>query len=299
MKYNQYASFFLREGVEYLRDEPMSRHTSFKIGGKAAYYIKPKTREQVIRCVDGIKKHGDKFYICGNLTNVVFADEGYDGVVIDLRGMNEITFTARQVTCGAGASLNLLSIYCSRKRLSGFEFAYGIPGTVGGAVCMNAGAFGGQMSDVVETVCAYDTEKSEITVLDRRDCSFGYRQSVFSGGRYVILSAVFRMNSGGQQIQNTMREYMKKRISGQPLNLPNAGSIFKRPEGFYVGSMIEELGMKGLREGGIAVSEKHAGFMVNLGGGTCAQLRTLIDTVKRRVKEAYGVELCCEIRFVE
>ena len=164
---------------------------------------------------------------------------------------------------------------------------------------MNAGAFGGQMSDVVENVCAYDTEKGEVTLFDRRDCDFGYRHSVFSDGRYVILTALFSLRAGGSQIQSTMREYMKKRVSGQPLNLPNAGSIFKRPEGFYVGSMIEELGMKGLREGDIAVSEKHAGFMVNLGCGTCAQLHTLIDTVKKRVKEAYGVELCCEIRFVE
>lgn len=293
-----FDSYLTQNGIEFAVREPMSKHTTFRIGGEVDYYISPKSKEQLI----GVMRNMDfyePFFICGNLSNTVFADEGYHGTVIDTRGLCEVRVSGNEIICGAGASLTAVAKTAAENGLSGLEFAYGIPGTVGGGVVMNAGAYGGQLSDVVKSVTFFDVEEDEVYELPNEKCNFDYRRSIFSSGGLIILSCVLSLKSGNtEEIVSLMEENMRARREKQPLDMPNAGSVFKRPQGAFVGKMIEDLGLKGYRCGDIAISDKHAGFMVNCGGGTCAQLKELISFVKEKVFEEYGISLECEICFV-
>lgn len=293
-----FDSYLTQNGIEFSVNEPMCKHTTFRIGGEVDYFISPKTGEQLVNVMRNMDYY-EPFVICGNLSNTVFADEGYRGAVIDTRGLCEVSVNGNEITCGAGASLTAVAKIAADNGLSGLEFAYGIPGTVGGGVVMNAGAYGGQISDVVKSVKFFDVEEDEVCELPSEECAFDYRSSIFSYGGLIITSCVLSLKPGNtEEIVSRMEENMRSRKEKQPLDMPNAGSVFKRPQGAFVGKMIEDLGLKGYRCGNIAVSEKHAGFMVNCGGGTCAELKELIAYVKERVLKEYGISLECEIRFV-
>ncbi len=294
-----YSEVLSKKNIEFLQNEPMCKHTTFRIGGSADFYVLPDNEEEMIWAFDNAYEADMPVFVCGNLSNIVFADEGFRGVVIDTRAMNRLAVDGNLILAQAGASLTSVARLALERGLSGLEFSYGIPGTVGGGVFMNAGAYGGMMSDVVYSVRAYDIATKKIVELREAECEFSYRHSVFSEGGMLVLSCVFALKDGEREsIRYLMNERMQARRDKQPLELPSAGSVFKRPEGYYVGAMIEELGLKGFRVGGIQVSEKHAGFMVNVGGGTCADLITLITIVKEKVLDAYGVALECEIGFV-
>jgi len=294
-----YSELLSKKNIEFMQNEPMCKHTTFRIGGSADYYVLPDNEEEMIWAFDNAYEADMPVFVCGNLSNIVFADEGFGGVVIDTRAMNRLAVDGNLILAQAGASLTSVARLALERGLSGLEFSYGIPGTVGGGVFMNAGAYGGMMSDVVYSVRAYDIATKKIVELREAECEFSYRHSVFSEGGMLVLSCVFALKDGEREsIRYLMNERMQARRDKQPLELPSAGSVFKRPEGYYVGAMIEELGLKGFRVGGIQVSEKHAGFMVNVGGGTCADLITLITIVKEKVLDAYGVALECEIGFV-
>ena len=294
-----YTDFLDTKNIEYRLNEPMCRHTTFRIGGEASYYVLPKTEEEFISAFESAYESEMPVFVCGNLSNIVFADEGFDGAVIDTRMMNSLLVEGNLILAQAGATLTSVSRLALERGLTGLEFSYGIPGTVGGGVFMNAGAYGGQLSDVTVKVRAYDIASKRIVELNREECEFSYRHSIFSEGNMLILSAVFSLESGEREsIRILMNERMQARRDMQPLELPSAGSVFKRPEGYFVGKMMDDLGLKGLRVGGIEVSRKHGGFMVNVDNGTCADLIALISTVKERVYAAYGVTLECEIGFV-
>ena len=294
-----FLEFLINGNIVHTLDEPMCKHTTFRIGGNADYYIRPSSEEELILVFERAFEADMPVFVCGNLSNIVFADEGFHGAVIDTRIINK-AFTDRQfLFAQAGATLTSAAKLALERGLSGLEFSYGIPGTVGGGVFMNAGAYAGQMSDVIKSVRAYDVNEKKVIELTREECEFSYRHSIFAAGGLLVLSCIFELIPGDREvIRITMNEHMQSRRDKQPLELPNAGSVFKRPEGHYVGRMIEDLGLKGLRVGGVEVSKKHGGFMVNVDNGTCADLLSLISLVKEKVFSAYGVVLECEIGFV-
>lgn len=291
---------FTQEGLYALANEPMKKHTSFAIGGPADLYVLPKDEAQMQRAVALCREQGLAYLVIGNGSNVVFSDLGYRGVVIgtaSLAGEFELV-SAVDVRCGAGAKLATLCSFACENALSGLECLWGIPGSVGGAVCMNAGAYGGEVKDTLLN-CTCLTPDGEIVTYSADELDLAYRHSRFSESRDIVLSATFRLTPAPQaEIRGKMDDLMGRRRDKQPLEYPSAGSVFKRPEGYYAAALIEECGLKGAQVGGIAVSEKHAGFMVNLGEGTCFDLKRLIEKVKQEVFLLKGVTLECEIRMI-
>ncbi|MBE6725561.1 MAG: UDP-N-acetylmuramate dehydrogenase [Ruminococcaceae bacterium] len=282
-------------------DEPMNRHTSFRIGGPAGLFAVPHTTEGLIRILDEARKTEARTYILGNGSNVLFDDCGFDGVVVSTGGFNTVTAEEDgRISAGAGASLSSVCKAARDASLTGLEFAYGIPGSVGGAVVMNAGAYGGEMAQVIESSRYLDRETLEIRDLSLAGHAYGYRDSVYRHSDRIVLSAAFRLNKGrSEEIALAMSDYASRRTSKQPLEYPSAGSVFKRPEGHFVGQMVEESGLKGFRIGGAEVSEKHAGFIVNRGGATSRDVLALVEHIRDTVRRNYGVELECEIIHVK
>ncbi len=277
---------------EYRFDEPLNRHTSFKIGGNASVFVRP-------RSVDGLICALEKFEyakILAKGTNVLAPDEGVDAVVSTL-GLNRYYLKGDLIISEAGVSLSTLCRSAARHGLSGLEFAYGIPGTIGGAVYMNAGAYGGEICDVVEYVEIYDRNK--IITLDRSQMQFSYRSSILKKTDWIVLRVALRLKpSDSDVIIDRMEQIMKKRIQTQPLDLPSAGSVFKRPrEDFYVGRAIEQLGLKGLRIGDAQISTKHAGFIVNLGSAKASDVKKLIQIIQHEVYRNYQVQLEPEVEI--
>ena len=282
------------------RDVPMSRYTSFRIGGPARRMACPQNREQLVILLGLAQACGARPFILGNGTNLLVADEGLDRLVIRTAGeMNAAKIVEEDtIEADAGISLARLALFAQGEGLTGLEFAHGIPGSLGGAVFMNAGAYGGEMKQVVAEVTAL-TEDG-IRRIAAEDCDFGYRHSAFSDGKAVILGAKLRLQKGDPaQIGARMAELMKKRKASQPLEYPSAGSTFKRPEGYFAGTLIQQTGLKGLTVGGAQVSEKHAGFIINRGGATCGDVLSLIRQVQDRVMQAQGVFLEPEVRIIE
>lgn len=283
-----------------LPDEPMSRHTSFHIGGPAGLYLVPGCRDALIRVLTAARERGVRTYLLGNGSNVLFDDAGYDGAVVSLTGMDHIAVCEDGlVTAEAGASLSSVCKAARDAGLTGLEFAFGIPGSVGGAVVMNAGAYGGETAQVLEASEYLDPRTMEAGRLTLEGHSYGYRDSVYRHTDRIVLSASFRLKPGNREdIAAAMSDYASRRVSKQPLEYPSAGSVFKRPAGHFVGQMVEESGLKGYRIGGAEVSEKHAGFIVNRGGATCRDVLALVDHIRETVRKNYGVELECEIIHV-
>ena len=292
-------------GISFMENEPLAAHCTFRIGGPADVFVQPETEEQLCRAIALCRECGVKYYLLGNGSNILFEDAGYRGTVIDTTAMQqEISFAeapdgAASITVGAGTKLSALCKAALEKGLTGLEFAYGIPGTVGGAVYMNAGAYGGEVKDVLSTV-TYLTREGTVVTEEAADLDLSYRHSSFEENGGCILSAVFRLNPGDPAaIRARMDELMQKRIDKQPLDKPSAGSTFKRPAGAFAAALIDQCGLRGYRHGGAAVSEKHCGFVVNLGGATCADVLALCDEVRAIVKEKTGFDLEKEIRVVK
>ncbi len=285
--------------IPFVEKEPLSRHTTFRIGGPAAVFCLPETPAQLLRALELCREYGVRTYLLGNGSNTLFADEGFDGAVIctvDLRAPSTVTGTT--VSAPAGASLAAVCREAQKAGLTGLEFAYGIPGTVGGAVYMNAGAYGGELKQVLSRVTFLDKDL-RLETLPVEELALGYRTSRFETDGGSILEAVFQLQPGAPQaIEARMQELMARRREKQPLELPSAGSTFKRPEGAFAGQLIEQCGLRGFAVGGAAVSTKHCGFVVNTGGATCADVIRLTDEIQKIVEEKTGYRLSREIRVV-
>lgn len=288
------------ENIPFRTKERLAAHSTFRIGGAAEVFVQPETEDQLCRAVALCKEQGIRYYLLGNGSNILFADEGFDGAVIDVSALKTgIEVDGGRLTAGAGNRLSALCNAALEHGLSGLEFAYGIPGTVGGAVYMNAGAYGGEMKDVLVSV-RYLAADGTIVERPAAELGLGYRHSVFEENGACILSATFCLKPGEKTaIRAQMEELMARRVDKQPLDKPSAGSTFKRPVGAFAAALIDQCGLKGARCGGAAVSEKHAGFVVNMGGATCADVLALCEEVCRVVKEQTGYELEREIRVVK
>lgn len=280
-------------------DEPMSKHTTFRIGGPADYFVYPKTNEEVQALVKFCREEEIPYFILGNGSNLLVSDEGYRGMIIQVyRNMNQIEVRGERIYAQSGALLSLIAKKALDASLTGFEFAGGIPGTLGGAVMMNAGAYGGEMKDVLEEVTVL-TKEGEILNIPAEKMEMGYRTSIVKTAGYLVLGAVLKLNPGDEQeIRNRMRELTELRTTKQPLEFPSAGSTFKRPEGYFAGKLIMDAGLRGYRVGGAQVSEKHCGFVINTGDATAADVIQLMEDVKRIVKEKFGVTLEPEVKFL-
>ena len=290
----------LRAGIPFRENEPLAAHCTFKIGGPAQLFVQPQTEQQLCSAAALCKEQAVRYYLLGNGSNILFADEGFAGVVIDISALgSDIAVEGNMLTAGAGVRLTALCRAALEHGLSGLEFAYGIPGTVGGAVYMNAGAYGGEMKDVL-TVVRYLTAEGEVVQASAAELDLSYRHSIFEENGGCILSAQFALQPGNAaDIRAKMDELMAKRVEKQPLDKPSAGSTFKRPAGAFAAALIDQCGLRGFRHGGAAVSDKHCGFVVNLGGATCADVLALCDEVRAIVKEKTGYELEKEIRVVK
>ena len=290
-----------KEGIECQNALPLSSKSSFKIGGKAGLAVFPKNASELEYIVAYLKDRELPYIVVGNGSNILFEDDGYRGCVIFTEKMNEVKVDGNRIYAGAGMSLTALASKAKTASLTGLEFAYGIPGSVGGAVVMNAGAYGGQVSDVLESCEVFDTEKCEFYTLTKGEMELSYRHSIMSENKNLIcLGATFTLKEGNRdEIDAVMRDLMQRRISKQPLEYPSAGSVFKRPApDLFVGKMIEDSGLKGYTVGGAQVSEKHAGFIINIGGATAKDVLGLVEHIKGVIRANYGVELECEIRRV-
>lgn len=285
--------------LKWVADEPMTKHTSFRIGGPAKRMAFPETREQLVLLTGFLQEAGVEPLLIGNGTNLLVADEELDTVVIDTSArLSHIELTGEgEITADAGVSLCQLAVFAWRNGLTGLEFAHGIPGTLGGGVVMNAGAYGGELKDAVIEVTALYPDG--VKVLKPAELDFSYRHSVFSSGEGIVLGAKLRLEPGDPNaIKAKMDELMARRKASQPLELPSAGSTFKRPTGYFAGPLIEGCGLKGCRVGGAEVSPKHAGFVVNVGGATCADVLALIEKVQKTVYDAHGVMLEPEVKII-
>lgn len=291
------ANFLESENIEYRQNEPMRAHTTFKIGGEADIFIIPASPAALISAVKKCTGLEITYFILGNGSNLLVSDGGIEGAVISLSGINGISSDGEKITCGAGAMLSSVCLKALSLSLTGLEFAYGIPGTAGGALYMNAGAYGGQMADVIESAECL-TASGEIKTLKKEDMRLGYRSSVFKKGGLIIISLTLALKKGDKaEIKAEMDELLNRRKQKQPLEYPSAGSTFKRPEGYFAGALIEKNGLKGLSVGGAQVSEKHAGFVINRGGATAADVKALIGKIQKKVFENDGVMLEPEVIF--
>ena len=286
-------------GVAYEENVPMSSKTSFKIGGAAELMLFPSTPIELHACIKLCKEQDIKPFILGCGSNLLVKDSGIDGVVISTEKLLGIIHIGNGlIRCGAGVKLSELCVFAQKQGLAGLEFAYGIPGSAGGAVYMNAGAYGGEMKDVLESVDYVDAQGA-LCALPGHALELGYRHSIFMQNGGVVTGLTVKLSPGDPaEIRTKMNETMQKRKDKQPLEFPSAGSVFKRPEGHFAGGLIEQCGLKGQDVGGARVSEKHAGFIVNAGGATAADVRALIALVQTVVENETGVFLEPEIRFV-
>ena len=296
-------------GILYKENEPLAAHCTFKIGGPARLFVQPTDRAQLCRAVALCKAQGVRYYLLGNGSNILFADEGYNGAVLDVSSMQDaVEVHGTQLTAGAGVRLSALCKTALEHGLTGLEFAYGIPGTVGGAVYMNAGAYGACMADVLESVRVYKPARmlddgtrgsGNIIEFDVDELNLGYRKSRIADDGFIVLSATFNLAPGNAaMIKADMDEYRQRREDKQPLDMPSAGSTFKRPEGYFAGKLIMDAGLRGHAVGGAQVSEKHCGFIVNADHATAADVDELIRDIQAKVKDQFGVDLEPEVHRV-
>lgn len=279
------------------KDEPMKKHTTFRIGGPADYFIMPSNEKELAEAVRVCRKFLIPIYIVGNGSNLLVSDQGYEGVIIQIyKQMNQVEITENEIHAQAGALLSMIANRAMEAELTGFEFAAGIPGTLGGACVMNAGAYGGEMKDVLETVTVL-TRDGDVKTLTKDELELGYRTSVIAKKDYIVLSAVIRLENGKkEEIKAVMDDLKEKRITKQPLEYPSAGSTFKRPEGYFAGKLIQDAGLRGFQVGGAQVSEKHCGFVVNKDQATAADVMNLMNQVSDKVYEMSGVRLEPEVK---
>ena len=281
-------------------NEIMKNYTTFRIGGKADVIVKPTSYEEVSTAVKLCKENNIPYYILGNGSNLLVADEGYRGVIIQIyNGLDEVIVEGNKITAQAGALLSKIATKAMENSLTGLEFAHGIPGTLGGAVVMNAGAYDGEMKNVLVTCDVLD-EEGNIVTLTNEQLELGYRTSIIQKKNYIVLGATMQLEKGNQEeIKAYMKDLMKRRRDKQPLDKPSAGSTFKRPVGYFAGKLIMDSNLRGYQVGGAMVSEKHCGFVVNADGATCKDVETLIKHVQEVVKEKFQVELEAEVKILK
>ncbi len=279
--------------------EDMKKHTSFRIGGAAEAVASPADCREAAAVIGLCRRRGIPLNIIGNGSNLLVSDEGIEGVVMKLTSMCEVRIEGERIYAQSGILLSALANRAAEAGLSGLEFAAGIPGTLGGGIFMNAGAYGGELKDVILSV-EYLDEDGELCTADKEELDLGYRHSMFSDRKCAVMSCMMQLKKGDSaQIRQTMAELSRRRREKQPLELPSAGSTFKRPEGYFAGKLIQDAGLSGFSIGGAQVSPKHAGFVVNTGGATAADVLALIAHVKKTVKEKFGVELEPEVRLIK
>lgn len=293
--YDELKNIISEENIKV--DEPMRSHTTFRVGGPASFFVTPQTNEEIKAIVACCKSQKVPYYIVGNGSNLLVADQGYEGVIIQIfKGMSQIVVEEDQIKAQAGALLSAIANRALDAALTGFEFAAGIPGTLGGACVMNAGAYGGEMKDVLETVTVL-TEDGDILTLKKEELELGYRTSIIAKKNYIVLEAVLCLKKGvKEKIKGYMDELREKRITKQPLEYPSAGSTFKRPEGYFAGKLIQDADLRGFQVGGAQVSEKHCGFVINKDHATASDITELMRQVSEKVETKFGVKLEPEVK---
>lgn len=277
----------------------MKKHITFRVGGPAACFLTPSTKEQIREILHICQEEKTPYFILGNGSNLLVSDQGFDGVVLQVyKNMNQVTVEGEHLRVQAGALLSATARKALEAGLTGMEFAAGIPGTMGGAAVMNAGAYGGEMKDILESVTVL-TPEGEQKELKNEELQLGYRTSVVKEKGYIVLEAVLGLKKGDPEaIKSRMDELKEQRVTKQPLEYPSAGSTFKRPEGYFAGKLVMDSGLRGYQVGGARVSEKHCGFVINAGGATAKDVRTLMENVRDIVYKKYGVTLEPEVKFL-
>lgn len=295
--YNYIKQIVPQENI--LFDEPMSSHTTFRVGGKAKCLVKIESKEQLLKLVPILQATGQDYFILGNGSNLLVGDRGYSGIVVKMGNeMGSMSVEGEKMRVPAGVLMSSAAAEAQAHGLTGMEFASGIPGTIGGGIVMNAGAYDGEMKQIVENVEVMD-RSGEILTLDNDTMEFGYRTSVIKNRPFIVTEVVLKLSAGDkEEIKSKMEDLAARRQEKQPLELGSAGSTFKRPEGHFAGKLIMDAGLKGYRIGGAMVSDKHCGFIVNTGDATAADVRKLIETVQERVKEQSGVTLEREVIYL-
>lgn len=285
--------------MQILYNEPMKNHTSFKVGGPADIFIEPDDRAELVKAIKDLREQGVSYYIIGNGSNLLVSDKGLRGAVVKIGDkFGSVSINNDIITAESGVLLSTLSKMAAREGLTGMEFASGIPGSLGGAVTMNAGAYGGEMKDIVEWVEVLDQDLN-IKRLKNDEMKFMYRKSIIEPGKHIVIRCCIRLKKGNKdEIDNKMAELAEKRKSKQPLHLPSAGSTFKRPEGYFAGKLIEDAGLRGFSIGGAQVSTLHCGFVVNNGDATAKDVYDLIRHVQKTVFEKFNVMLEPEVKIL-
>ena len=299
-KYNKFVGLFneFYDINDIKIDEKLSDYVNFKVGGPADILLIPNSKEQVIKSIKICKENNIPFYLIGNGSNILVRDGGFRGVVLSLKNVKNIYVDGEKIEAECGVMLKEVSDKAIENSLTGFEFACGIPGTIGGAVFMNAGAYDGEISKVIESAEVID-ENCNIIRLSREELDFGYRSSLVMKKGYTVLSAVFKLEKGQvKTIKELIEDLTNKRESKQPLEYPSVGSTFKRPTGYFAGKLIQDAGLKGYSIGGAAVSEKHSGFVINKGNATAKDITDLIKHIQDEVKKQFGVDLHPEVRII-
>lgn len=293
--YNELLKIMSEEQVK--TEEPMKNHTTFRVGGPAEFFVMPRTAEEVKKVIDLCRRESFPYYIIGNGSNLLVSDQGYRGVALQIyKEMSCIEIEENVIVAQAGALLSAIANKALENGLTGFEFAAGIPGTLGGACVMNAGAYGGEMKDVLKEVTVL-TEEGEVLTIPKENLELGYRTSIIARKGYIVLEARIQLREGEKEaIKSLMEELKDKRVSKQPLEFPSAGSTFKRPEGYFAGKLIQDAGLRGFSVGGAQVSEKHCGFVINRENATAADVAELMRQVSARVEEEFGVKLEPEVK---
>ncbi len=284
---------------EVLYDEPMKNHTSFKVGGNAKVLVKPNDESSLVEILKLVKENNINYYILGNSTNVIVKDDGFDGVIIKLKDrLNELNIDGNTIYAGAGASMTEVSDFACENSLEGLEFAHGIPGSVGGAIVMNAGAYDGETKFVVDRVRLLN---SDFQIIEKTvdEMNFGYRHSIVQDEELIVLGAYYKLKKGDKdKIREKFEEFDRRREEKQPLDLPSAGSTFKRPTGYFAGKLIDDSGLRGFTHKGAGISEKHCGFVVNKNNATASDVLETIEIVQKVVKDNFGVELQREVKII-
>ncbi len=298
--YDKFLSRIKNLDCQVLKNEPLSKHTTFKIGGDADIFLTVNTETALVQILDFLNENYIPFFLLGNGSNVLASDKGFRGIIIKLgRDFNKINLLNDfEIVCGTGVPLSSFCRYAEKNSLSGAEFLYGIPGTVGGAVFMNAGAYNGEIKDIIVS-CTHISRDGKKATLKREDLDLSYRHSLYSVENHIILSATFKLTKADKaKIRENMNNFTEKRKLKQPLEFPNAGSIFKRPVGNFAGVLIEQAGLRGKSIGGAMVSKKHCGFIINKGGATCEDVLNLIDMITAKVFKETGIILENEIKVI-
>lgn len=283
-----------------LTNEPMCKHITFRVGGNASYYVEITGEEQLIKVIEAAKQADIPYYIMGNGSNLLVTDEGYDGLIIKIGGKySDINIHECRIIVKAGAMLSKVAKLAYDECLSGMEQLSGIPGTIGGAVAMNAGAYGAEIKDIIVSAKVLDRETGSVLVLKKNQLELGYRHSIIMDKGYIVLEVIFDLKHGKREdIKQEMDRCSSLRKEKQPLEYPSAGSTFKRPEGYFAGKLIEDAGLRGYTSGGAAVSDKHCGFIINKNGATAADVLDVISHVQKEVREQFSVELEPEVRII-